>query len=225
MGRWTRAVVLGALVLGGVHLLGCAGATRYVGVGLNEEACLIEGVPSVRQSPELACGPACLAAVAAYWAHEIPPGLPDAVAPFRGSDTSATDLCAAAQAAGFDAFAFCGTLDDLETNLRKGRPVIIMAWCGALADPTLPLPGLPTAERLLYGLWPPRHWTVVIGTIGAEWFVIQDPAAGRYQVRKERLLRGWKRNDCVMVLLAPREPEARAPASGNDSTVAEGATR
>jgi ABC-type bacteriocin/lantibiotic exporter with double-glycine peptidase domain len=82
-------------------------------VGLNERAFIIEGVPSVRQSADLGCGPACLASVATYWMHEIPPHLREAVAPFRGGDTSAADLCAAARAAGLDAFAFCGTLEDL----------------------------------------------------------------------------------------------------------------
>ena len=81
-------------------------------------------------------------------------------------------------------------------------------------------------EQILCDLWPPKHWTVVIGAIGDDWFVIQDPAAGRYRVRKERLLRGWKRNDCAMVLLAPREQQASsAPASAPDSSDIEGSTR
>jgi ABC-type bacteriocin/lantibiotic exporter with double-glycine peptidase domain len=203
--------MLCALLLAGIHLPGCADATQYVGVELNEEAFLIEGVPSIRQGPELSCGPACVASVATYWARGVPPNLCEAVAPFRKSDTSATDLCAAAKAVGLDAFAFCGTLEDLEVNVRKGRPVIVMACCGAIGDTVIPLPYYPTIKRLLYDLWPPKHWTVVIGTIGDEWFVIQDPDAGRYQVRKERLMSGWKRNNCVMVLLAPRAQQASVP--------------
>jgi ABC-type bacteriocin/lantibiotic exporter with double-glycine peptidase domain len=213
MGGRGRAVVLCASLVAGIQLLGCADATQYVGVGLNEEAFIIEGVPSIRQSPELSCGPACLASVATYWTHGIPPHLREAVAPFQRSDTSAADLCTAAKTAGLDAFAFCGTLKDLDVIVRKGRPVIVMAWCGAVGDPAISLPYYPTIKRLLYDLWPPRHWTVVIGTIGDEWFVIQDPAAGRFQVRKERLLRGWRRNDCVMVLLAPRAQQAAAHGS------------
>ncbi len=213
MGGRGRAVALCALLLAGVHLLGCADATRYVGVGLNDEAFIIEGVPSIRQGPELSCGPACLASVATYWTHEIPPNLGEALAPYREKDTSAKDLCAAAKATGLDAFAFCGTLNDLEVIVRKGRPVIVMAYCGAIADPAISPPYYSTVKRLLYDLWLPKHWTVVIGTIGEEWFVIQDPAAGRYQVRKTRLLSGWRRNNCAMVLLAPRAEQAAAPGS------------
>ena len=83
MGGRGRAVVLGALLLAAIQLSGCADATRYVGVGLNEEAFIIEGVPSIRQGPELSCGPACVASVATYWTHAIPPNLREAVAPFR----------------------------------------------------------------------------------------------------------------------------------------------
>ena len=208
MGGRGRAVVLCALLLAALQLSGCADATRYVGVGLNEEAFIIEGVPSIRQGPELSCGPACVASVATYWTHQIPPSLREGVAPFQKKDTSATDLCAAAKTAGLDAFAFCGTLEDLEVCVRKGRPAIVMAYCGAVGDPAISLPYYPAIQRLLCDLWPPKHWTVVIGTIGDEWFVIQDPAAGRYQVRKTRLMSGWKRNDYVMVLLAPRAPQA-----------------
>ena len=213
MGGGGRAVALCALLLAGVHLLGCADATRYVGVGLNEKAFIIEGVPSIRQGPELSCGPACLASVAVYWTHEIPPNLCEALAPYQKNDTSATELCAAAKTAGLDAFAFCGTLEDLEINVRKGRPVIVMAYCGAIAEPAISPPYYPTIKRLLYDLWPPKHWTVVIGTVGDDWFVIQDPAAGRYQVRKDRLLSGWRRNNCAMVLLAPRAEQASVPGS------------
>jgi len=147
------------------------------GSRLNEKAFIIEGVPSIRQGPELSCGPACLASVAVYWTHEIPPNLCEALAPYQKNDTSATELCAAAKTAGLDAFAFCGTLEDLEINVRKGRPVIVMAYCGAIAEPAISPPYYPTIKRLLYDLWPPKHWTVVIGTVGDDWFVIQDPAA------------------------------------------------
>jgi ABC-type bacteriocin/lantibiotic exporter with double-glycine peptidase domain len=211
MGGRAKAIMLCALLLAGIHLPGCADATRYVGVELNEEAFIIEGVPSIRQSPELSCGPACVASVATYWTHEIPPNLREIVAPFQKGDTSATDLCGAAKTLGLDAFAFCGTLEDLEVSVRKGRPVIVMAYCGDIGDTVIPLPYYPTIKRLLCDLWPPKHWTVVIGTIGDEWFVIQDPDAGRYQVRKERLMSGWKRNHCAMVLLAPRALQASVP--------------
>ena len=83
MGGRGRAVVLGALLLAAIQLSGCADATRYVGVGLHEEAFIIEGVPSIRQGPELSCGPACVASVATYWTHAIPPSLREAAAPFR----------------------------------------------------------------------------------------------------------------------------------------------
>ena len=211
MGGRARAIIFCALLLGGIHLPGCADATRYVGVGLNEEAFIIEGVPSIRQTPDLICGPACVASVATYWTRGIPPNLREAVAPYRTSDTSAADLCAAARAAGLYAFAFCGTVEDLEVNVRKGRPVIVMAYCGYVGDTALPLPYYPAIKRLVYGLWPPKHWTVVIGTIGDESFVIQDPDAGRYQVRKTRLMSGWERNHCVMVLLAPCGQQASVP--------------
>ena len=208
MGGRGRAVVLCASLLAAIQLFGCADATRYVGVGLNEEAFIIEGVPSIRQGPELTCGPACLASVATYWTHGISPNLREGLAPFQKNNTSATDLCAAAKTAGLDAYAFRGTLSDLEDCVRKGRPAIVMAYCGAVGDPAISLPYYAAIKRLLCDLWPPKHWTVVIGTIGDEWFVIQDPAAGRYQVRKTRLMSGWKRNDYVMVLLAPRAPQA-----------------
>jgi len=163
MGGRAKAVVLCALLLAGICLPGCADATRYVGVEVNEEAFIIEGVPSIRQSPQLSCGPACVASVASYWMRQVPPNLCEAREPFRKSDTSGADLCAAANAVGLDAFAFCGTLDDLEANVQKGRPVIVMAFCGAIGDTAVPLPFYPALKRLVLDLWPPKHWTVVIG--------------------------------------------------------------
>ncbi len=117
------------------------------------------------------------------------------------ADASGRDLQELARQLGLRAFLFRGSLADLEDNLRKGRPLIVMipkppdpAWrqaglIGALAAGW--------SERLMR----PPHWVVVTGLAGRDKVIIHDPAAGPLVVKRPVFEKWWGRADNLCLLL------------------------
>ncbi|HZP61635.1 MAG TPA: cysteine peptidase family C39 domain-containing protein [Opitutaceae bacterium] len=180
-------------------LLGaCASVVPFTGMPLGKEGLYVSGVTPIRQDKTYSCGPACVAAVATHWG--VDPAQFESKAPPLGSDTTARDLTALAGDLGLQAFAYTGSLDDLFDNLRQGRPVIAM-----IPMPLPPKGDLITAQML--ELWNeigprPAHWVVVVGTIGREWIVIDDPASGPLAVKTGRFQQWWARQQNLSVLIA-----------------------
>ena len=118
--------------------------------------------------------------------------------------STARDLQALAARLGLQAFVFNGSMDDLRENLGKGRPVITM-----IAMPLLPRGDLLTAEVL--SLWDelgprPAHWVVVVGTIGRDWVILDDPVSGALTVKTDRFQRWWEQHERVAVLITGPAP-------------------
>jgi predicted double-glycine peptidase len=191
--RFFLMVPMLALLFGG-----CASVTRFKGLTLDEDAVYVSGVPPVHQDTHYACGPACVAAVAAHW------GVP--LADFKARhaqlpmDTTGRDLQALAQEFGLAAFVFQGSMEDLQDNLRKGRPLIVM----------LPMPIVPTGGPIaapILEAWnrfgpKPAHWVVVNGFTKQRRILVHDPASGPLALDADKFLQWWARKDNLCVLIA-----------------------
>jgi hypothetical protein len=132
------------------------------------------------------------------------------------ADATGRDLQVLAEGLGLQTFAYRGSMDDLQENLRKGRPLIVM----------IPQPQLPTGEltaALLLNAWNqwgprPAHWVVVVGFTKNKAVIIHDPDSGaaRHEAGSLSGVVGEKgrpqRADCRAVIVPGRAPPRRWPA-------------
>ncbi|HTQ30400.1 MAG TPA: cysteine peptidase family C39 domain-containing protein [Opitutaceae bacterium] len=188
-------------------LLGaCSSVAPFTGMPLGRNGLYVNGVTPIRQDKIYSCGPACVAAVATHWGVDLA-RFESRIPPLSG-DTTARDLQNLAGELGLTAFAYEGSMDDLQDNLRQGRPVITM-----IPMPLPPKGDLITAQVL--ELWNeigprPSHWVVVVGMIGQKWMIIDDPASGPLVLEAGRFRRWWARERNLSVLVVAT---AAAPAS------------
>lgn len=187
-------------VLGVLLLCGCTAVSGFRGIPLAGDGLYLSGLPPLRQNPQYSCGPACVAAVAAYWGVE--PAEFKAKNPGAPPDTTGQDLRSLAESLGLRAFVFEGSLADLQENLRQGRPVIVMI--PQPPDPALRNAGLVGALGLALSehLSHPAHWVVVIGlSAGNQNVIIHDPAAGLLQIKTPVFQQWWGRMKNLSVLI------------------------
>src|SRR5688572_8394441 len=128
----SRAMTLLAAVVAAAALAGCAsfpGTARpatFDELRREEGWLLLDSVPFVRQVSGKGCGAACLAMVLRHWGDgpAVEELERECFAP--GQDgIRASDLRDAARRRGLAAYLFRGTLDDLEHELARGRPVVV----------------------------------------------------------------------------------------------------
>jgi predicted double-glycine peptidase len=186
------------LFLAPALLGGCASVTRFSGITLSDDALFLSNVAPIRQNKTYACGPACVAAVAAHWG--ITPAEFKAKIPRSIEDVTGDDLQRMAQQLGLQAFAYQGSMEDLRQNLEKGRPVIAM-----IPMPMLARGGLVAGS--VFNLWNelgprPPHWVVVVGVASDNRIIINDPASGPLLVKDDRFREWWTRSDNLCVLIA-----------------------
>ena len=190
------AAIFAALLMGG-----CTSVHSFRGLSLTGESLYVSGLPPLRQNQDYACGPTCVAAVAAHWGV----GLAEfkAKCPAAPPDTTGADLRAIAESLGLRGLVYQGSLADLQDNLRQGRPVIVMipqppnpalrqaGWIGALA--------LSVSEHVPH----PSHWVVVIGITADHQVIVHDPAAGPLQLEPAVFEKWWQRMNHLSVLIVP----------------------
>ena len=189
-------VALAALLMGG-----CTSVKSFRGLSLSGESLYVSGVPPLRQNQDYACGPACVAAVAAHWGV----GLAEfkARCPAAPQDTTGPDLRAIAGSLGLRGLVYQGSLADLQDNLRQGRPVIVMI--PQPPDPALRQAGfigalaLSVSEHVPH----PSHWVVVIGVTADHQVIVQDPAAGPLQLEATTCEKWWQGMKHLCVLIVP----------------------
>lgn len=189
--------IIGALFIS-LLLGGCASVSAFKGMTLDEDSVYISGLPPIRHDKHYACGATCVATVAAFW--NIPLAEFRARYPQLPADMTGNDLATLATGLGLHAFAYRGSIDDLQENLRKGRPVIAM----------IPQPLVPNGDftaGLLIKAWDkwgskPPHWVVVIGLTPNQSLIIHDPASGEIVVKRDVFCRWWQQTDNLSVLLA-----------------------
>jgi hypothetical protein len=128
----------------------------------------IDGVPQLRQKTEVDCGPVALTMITQYWEQGS-----EAPATPVAERVSAGDLRDAARAAGYRAFIVEGTLNDIEHELRHGRPVLV-----GMAKPT---------SKGALG-----HYEVVVGLNKKQQLIAtHDPALGPRRYSFEAFLIEW----------------------------------
>ena len=202
--RTARGGLASCLLLAALLAGGCASVGQFKGLPLRDSGVYVSGVPPVRQDQDYACGPACLAAVAAHWGVS----LADFTArhPRLPADTTGGDLQKLAGDLGLQAVAYRGSLEDLRQNLDAGRPVIVM-----IPMPLVARGGL--VADLILNAWNaagprPAHWVVVLGMTGDGRLIVHDPASGPLWVKREDFEEWWAQKDhlCVLVAAPPEAP-------------------
>ncbi len=190
------ATVLAALLMGG-----CTSVKSFRGLSLTGDSLYVSGLPPLRQDHDYACGPTCVAAVAAHWGV----GLAEFKAryPAAPQDTTGPQLRAIAESLGLRGLVYRGSMADLQDNLRQGRPVIAMIT--QPPNPALRQAGLVGALALSVSehVPHPSHWVVVIGLTGNHQVIVHDPAAGPLQLETATFEKWWQRMNNLCVLVVP----------------------
>jgi len=193
-----RGTLLSFLAL--LSLSGCTTVSSFKGLALEEDTMYVSGLPPIKQDRNYACGAACVAAVAAFW--NVPLADFRAKYPSLTADTTGQDLQVLATELGLQAFAYRGSMDDLQENLRQGRPLIVM-----IPQPLIPDGGL-TGTTLLnaWDKWGPKpnHWVVVVGLTKDKSVIIHDPASGPMAVKLAAFQEWWAMKDNLTVLLSAK---------------------
>lgn len=204
-GRDARATFVVLLLVG---VAGCANARRYRGLELSSEnGPSIVTLPQVAQEGNNDCGYSCMSSVALYLKAE-PQKLAAGEIPekFRNTQMSAADLIAMARMLELAAFGYEGTVEDLESNVGKGRPVLTLlghpprmanypewAWWGELAALPFNVP----------------HWVVVVGFTGTGDVVLHDPNQGLVSMNRAEFVAQWKKRSNVAVLVMAKTAAAQ----------------
>ncbi len=193
MSRRLRALAAaGALAFGG-----CASISHFHGIPLDATAVYVANVPALRQTSAFACGPTCVATVAASLGV-VPARLPRGDPKLSG-DCNAQDLVALAGTLGLRAYAYESDMGDLEAQLRRGRAMIVM-----IPQPLVPAGGV--VGHVIVEAWnalgpKPAHWVVVVGLEPDGDVILHDPAAGPVVMRRAAFLRHWRAEGHLSVLL------------------------
>jgi peptidase C39-like protein len=199
--RMGRVVVGLGAGLGIVLLVGCAGSLREpvafnaVGSAASDHGSLAPAdsshqhvaVPFFPDDTDQ-CGPATLASVLTYWGIQTDPRtLKEEIYLPKLKGTLPLDLLLAAQARGFKAEIYQGSLDDLKSELKEGRPLV------ALLD-------------LGFAIFPQGHYVVVTGYDDQRQGVyVHSSMEKDVLIPYERFLRSWDKTGRWTLLATPSE--------------------
>ncbi len=201
-GAWRRVLALGL----GAFAIGCAHANTGAAIGAPRDHgwVVVPHLTMVAQRGEADCGPAALSTALTRW--DAAPS-PDAWRPRPGENRehegfSAGTLRDEARRVGFQSYVVEGTFSDLSTEIAAGHPVVI----GLV---------LVEHERRL------SHFAVVVGhDVGAQHWLLADPALGVHSVGSDELRADWGHAGWVTVVVFPETVAmpasrgARSPALG-----------
>ena len=194
-GAWRRVLGLGFAAIA----VGCAHASTGAAIGAPRDHgwVVVPHLTMVAQLGDADCGPAALATALTRW--DSAPS-PNAWQPRAGENRehegfSAGSLRDEARRVGFQSYVLEGTFADLTTEIAAGHPVVI---------------GLVLVEhgqRL-------AHFAVVVGhDVGAQHWLLADPALGVHSVARDELRTDWGHAGWVTVVVFP-ETDARASSRG-----------
>jgi ABC-type bacteriocin/lantibiotic exporter with double-glycine peptidase domain len=124
--RWFGAPIL-TLIAAGCTSVGTSQAFDPADLQAGSGWIVVRGVPVGRQTAEAGCGIAALGMIFGYWSIEEWPRerIEQACPVVEGRGSRARDLRACARDAGLEAHLIHGSWEDLLTELRSGRPVIV----------------------------------------------------------------------------------------------------
>jgi hypothetical protein len=113
MERWRKVGWIAVLCHAVALCCGCASVKQFPGAKFSDDTILISALPPFLQEEGLACGPTCVAAVAAYWGRDISlfqaNARPESL--HFDQDCTADELEPFAALAGLRSFSYRGTLD------------------------------------------------------------------------------------------------------------------
>jgi ABC-type bacteriocin/lantibiotic exporter with double-glycine peptidase domain len=179
--------------------VGCSTPKQFKGVAIGDSINLVSAVPPLLQTKKISCGPTCLAAVAAYWGKDFSPLLQNPLS----DDFNADELSQMGGAIGLRVFEYKGSMPDLETNLAKGRPLIVLIPKPRYEDSpfTLTIQGVPLSEILMMVEPKRSHWIIVVGYTEFR-IIVQDPAWGRIALPRGKFEQWWasKKNTCLLAV-------------------------
>jgi len=183
---------------------GCSNAQYDRGLELEtySQATLIRGVPPICQSEKYECGYACVASVGLYYGVEADKLISDSISKqFANKSLTGKELVSMAKALGLTGFAYEGSVADLEKNLKKGRPMIVL-----MKHPprTGHWPSYEWAEETAEKSIIDSHWVVVIGLTAEDEYLIHDPRRGRLRIPAKDFVVEWEKMSCVSVLITAR---------------------
>ncbi|HKS16388.1 MAG TPA: cysteine peptidase family C39 domain-containing protein [Planctomycetota bacterium] len=183
------AIVAASALLAGCGYLGTAKTFDASDLRHEEGWVAVRGVTEIRQASTTDCGAAALAMVFSWWG--VREDLSDVLAacPPGPEGIKAAALRAHAKAKGLSAYAFEGKTEDLERELKRGRPLIV---------------GMVKPYALTGGA---THYEVVVAWHPEKKVVVTlDPAAGWRQNGLDGFLREWDPAG-RLVLLVFRDPD------------------
>ena len=192
------ACALGAVVLGCLTATACGhagtaqlGPTPFAG---DSNWRVIQHFPIIRQTSEVDCGAAALAALLTYWGQ--PAGVADITKahppdPQRG--LFARELRDFARRSPLSVYLLAGTIDDLDNEITAGRPVLV---------------GLVRTEgKQAYG-----HYAVVTGLRRDRTRVLlADPASGWVDQPLDAFVTTWGQARWVTLVVLPGAPVPQRP--------------
>lgn len=136
---------------------------------------LVRDVPYVAQRGESECGAAAIAMVVAYWTGTAPEAIVAAFRPVPARGLAAVRLRDYARKRGLASYVIQGTFEDLERELKAGRPVLV-----GLTKPM-------SRKKVL------DHYEVVVGLHRERRLVVTlDPSEGWQQNVFEGFASEWK---------------------------------
>jgi ABC-type bacteriocin/lantibiotic exporter with double-glycine peptidase domain len=185
-----------------VAVVGCGNAEPFKGIVWEDYSrALFVGTtpPMIQQSEEIQCGLASALWVLSYYGVE-PSKIADSpiIENFGGRPLTAYELVSIAEEVGLVAYAYVGDLDDLESNVVKGRPVITLldrpprtaqigTWDWAME----------TAEKPIIV----SHWVTVVGITFEGDYILLDPRRGKLRMSREKFLNEWEESFRTAVLI------------------------
>jgi predicted double-glycine peptidase len=183
-------------------LCGCRSPDSFRGLTLQEAtggAVLLTAVPPLLQDKSVSCGPTCVSAVAIYWDINAAKIQTNNLGSYYRQEFTVEDLERLARGFGLTAYKYQGDLKDLEGNLRKGRPVIVLIPKPRRASPFQFTFGSVSAAEVMADP-AASHWVIVIGML-KDTVVVQDPAFGRRTIPKGEFENTWQQRARTCLLL------------------------
>ena len=151
----------------------CACSTAQVQKGANPVA--IGDVPFFPQE-DYQCGPASLAGVLHFWGSTA--GVREIAGEIFSKSARGTltmDMLLYAERKGYNALQYPGSLDDLESKIRAGYPMIVLVDYG-------------------FSVYRREHFMVVIG-YDAEGLIVNSGKSEKLYVLNDDFLKTWKRTN------------------------------
>jgi ABC-type bacteriocin/lantibiotic exporter with double-glycine peptidase domain len=186
-----------------LSLCGCASPYAFYGLKIDEPTTLITAVPPLLQDRRFSCGATCLIVLAGYWEQDASWMITNCPA-YLAEDLTAQDLKALAGQFRLEAYAYVGSMQDLEHQIQQGRPVITLIPAPDYEDiPPISINRIRLSAVVRRFQATKAHWVIVIGC-SKDSIILHDPAFGRLRVSRRLFEHWWEHSRFTCVVVAPK---------------------